>query len=1110
MVTLDEILHVLQDGDSNILQTAKKTNLGVESIATILKSSDLANRTKSTLTSLNNIERILKSKNLKDTSRGGKGGGNSKMDLNINIKGGSLMSLVTGLREYAHTLDEISNLKYDFNNIQDLLHYTEKLFKTINEGVKPVQIFFFHKTIGNVIDSFKEIFKFFESVNLTDVQRRSAQLLTTINEFFNTLPGITSLMFANLKMKWMNSMIADKGGPFQKLVETLTTVKITQAQAESINRVFSITSLSDFFEKLPSIGRIVMARITMKMLNTCVDSIVKTLKKITDKENGFTPKEAQNLSDIVDEMNYAIEGISELFKTTIKAGLLAIPASVMGLLVRWVIKGPILKTLKIFSDKKYEKDLNTTHLKSVNNKINDINSIFKSILKLFSIVTLTGIMAIPAVIGGVATIIGLTLVLLCFKALAAITEKLGKGGKKKVTESIASVNTCMLAIGALFLSTTIAGLLAIPATVGAILTAGAMFIISKLLKTIPAPTSMAKSIVSIGLVVLAVAGLCLALTMISSTKVDFVHIIEWIGSSVMLFGAVAAASLAAIPAAIGALGLLAVSTSLISFAVSLRALNAILTDDMDLDAITINISSTINTLFDNLEFPNPFKLATFGALAVDLTLLSVSFMVFAGALAIWANPQDMDVSEPIYETDSHGNQVMTGMKKTGKVKLDTVACAKNISETVNTLFNGLEVPNIFKLAKSLVLAADLTVLSLSFMVFAGALAVWANMDSMKMGDPVYEEKTLSDGSKQKVLVGLKDSGDPVKLTPTVVAKNISDAVNTIFNGLDKVKTGFLGGKLAKYLAIAVDLTALSGSFMVFAKALSGWADLENLTVYDTEQVPHTDSEGNQTMLVTSKGKESVGKLNATKIAENISTTITEFLNSFDISKYSQKLMSAASLSRNLSSYSKAIVDLVTSAKSIMEMDVSQFPEKGKTISSFIENICSESTMKALDDLDSLEGGDLDVLDSITKNISTLGNVADKNFGNIADGLERSIKAINLLDTDKAQVLSGAFKTFGDVAKLGDTPFEKLSKRVEQICQIIVEQMKGNIAETKNSTKESTDKVVKAINDKNNNNGNNPAPNNKNDKDTDNIQTTEVRLYLNDIEDLGNGWRIVPA
>ena len=669
----------------------------------------------------------------------------------------------------------------------------------------------------------------------------------------------------------------------------------------------------------------------------------------------------------------------------------------------------------------------------------------------------------------------------------------------------------MLSISMLFLSTILSGLLAVPAVLGAVVTWTAMKIISKLLKTIPSPASTLKSIVSIGLVVLAVAGLCLALKMINDTTVDFVHIIEWIGSSAMLFGAVAAASLAAIPAAIGALGLLAVSTSLISFAVSLRALNAILTDDIDLDAITINISSAINTLFDNLEFPNPFKLATFGALAVDLTLLSVSFMVFAGALAIWANLQDMDVSEPIYETDSHGNQVMTGMKKTGKVKLDTVACAKNISETVNVLFNGLEVPNIFKLAKSLVLAADLTLLSLSFTVFAGALAVWANMDSMKMvGDPVYEERTLSDGKKEKVLIGFKGSGDTIKLTPKTVAENISEAVNAIFDGLDKVKTGFLGGKLAKYLAIAVDLTALSGSFMVFAKALSGWADLENLTVYDIEQVPHTDSEGNQTTLPSSKGKESVGKLNPTKIAENISKTIRDFLDSFDISDHSQKLENASYLSKNLSNYSKSIVDLVTASQSVTQIDTSQFSEKGKNISSFIESICGESTIKALDELDSLEGGDLDALDSITKNISTLGNVADKNFGNIAEGLERSVKAINILDTDKATALSGAFKTFSDVAKLGDTPFEKLSKRVEQICQIIVEQMKGNIVETKNSTKESTDKVVKAINDKNNSNNGNPPTPNKNDKDIDNTQTTEVRLYLNDIEDLGNGWRIVPA
>ena len=234
------------------------------------------------------------------------------------------------------------------------------------------------------------------------------------------------------------------------------------------------------------------------------------------------------------------------------------------------------------------------------------------------------------------------------------------------------------------------------------------------------------------------------------------------------------------------------------------------------------------------------------------------------------------------------------------------------------------------------------------------------------------------------------------------------------------------------------------------------------------------------------------------------------MDSFDISKYSQKLANASSLSGNLSNYSKSIVDLVTAAQSVIQIDTSQFSEKGKNISSFIESICGESTIKALDELDSLEDGDLEALDSITKNISALGNVADKNFGNIAEGLEKSVKAINILDTDKATALSGAFKTFSDVAKLGDTPFEKLSKRVEQICQIIVEQMKGNIVETKNSTKESTDKVVKAINDKNNNNNGNPPAPNKNDKDIDNTQTTEVRLYLNDIEDLGNGWRIVPA
>ena len=142
---------------------------------------------------------------------------------------------------------------------------------------------------------------------------------------------------------------------------------------------------------------------------------------------------------------------------------------------------------------------------------------------------------------------------------------------------------------------------------------------------------------------------------------------------------------------------------------------------------------------------------------------------------------------------------------------------------------------------------------------------------------------------------------------------------------------------------------------------------------------------------------------------------------------------------------------------------------------------------------------------INDTLPTIGKFTDKSSTKFIDMMSSTAKSINSIDMDKLNGLKGLYDSMATIAKMRKSEFNTMTDRIVEAAENIVKA----IMET-GGTQQTKTVEVKT---------NNPSVPTKIDVVKQQPQPTpviptvqppqEVRIYLNDIENNGNGWVIIP-
>lgn len=553
--------------------------------------------------------------------------------------------------------------------------------------------------------------------------------------------------------------------------------------------------------------------------------------------------------------------------------------------------------------------------------------------------------------------------------------------------------------------------------------------------------------------------------------------------------------------------------------------------------------------------------------------MSIGLITFAAAIAVWGSLENMQMYT-YEGVDEKGNPKIKkegGVFNLDPVKIaenigKTLTCLTSAfagESSGEGFWAGVKdffgsVGTVAKNVASSVVGTTLIPMSLGLLSFAAAIAVWGNLQNMT----VYEYGEVDEHGVPK----LKDTGKTVNISPEKVATHITNTLSIITSEIEWSK--FNEESKEAIGVLSSSMYPLSRGLIYFAKAIASWGKLERLQVYDDKGDPIGEPIKVDITKVVTNMKTVISSLSDTI---NEMSTSDNFLSSM-ISLSNLKELSIALSNYVLSISAFAVLDQKGEVPIInrvtgaidgyvpcdIDGTVGAIQNFTNKLSIALNSIASESIlsigspnwegMKSLAEVFSPEFieviGKIDTksfssfTDSTSHFIDVMGDNAHynrlKNLDKSANGIKRLgelghsvsafptnvdglpkissmvttvVEKINTLNIDKTRALSDFFNAANELA----SPKAKVEDGIEYIkklCAAIVEELKKS-----NTTSAGTNQELKSLNDK-------VDTKNKSDKDSKNPippmlqapqeQTQEIKIYLNDIENMGNGWLITPA
>ena len=917
---------------------------------------------------------------------------------------------------------------------------------------------------------------------------------------------ILSVMLAEKAIPKIQYVLGKNG--IGKVIKNLPETKSLIVANSSMKKIITISELlNTSFKKLTKAG--LSAVIAGVLFKPIINSISK-IKDIVIKINSIDKKgkELINANNTLTSLNKVLNKLKKSFSTAIKLGLEAIPAGIGILASTLAIKS--INVLLKGIDK-----INSRSLSASKKKVTKITAITAGLGTCFATAIVAGVFAIPAAVGIAAA--SLTVILM--SGLLTLVSKLAKTTAKGVlTLAAISGSLLMMAFAFKKISEAKIDFKNMGIFVGTIVGAVAVVSLAGLALPIILPGTIAIGTMGLSLILFASS-----LSLISMLDVDFKTVSQNLGGALssIVDGISEAGVAASFASAIISVSLIPMSLGLIAFAATIAVWNNL--SDMDVletetDAngnvrvkktgekvkidtkkVTQNIGDTVSLITDSLTgkgFDGFLKsMGNSVASSVICTLLipmSLGLIAFAATIAVWNNLMDMDVLET--ETDENGN---IKVKKTGeKVKIDVKKVAKNIGDTVSIVNDSLTGEGFFGFLGSMadsvsssVVGTLLIPMSLGLLSFAATIAVWNNLSDMD----VLETETDENGN-----IKVKRTGEKVKVDTKKVAKNIGDTISLLYSSINWEEIENISDDGMKILKKS--LFPLSNSLMSFSRAISSWVSLESFQMYDENGKPIGEPINVDINTISS---------NMTKVFGEFIKKITTSLKGIDFS----------ALNKNIRF--KTIEDICNlfDANSISSMENSiKLNESGYILlqyadvaSGFVSALGTEEMEDAFDRLGS---------NDTKKAISNLSKLSDaikvvhnceSSLPKISSMVSNVVDKINTLDVDKTSVLSKFFKA---ASELSNPKFkvEQGIDYIKEMCKAIVEELKENNNKSQDTvdslhtlTEKAKDKVKDIFAEKDDN------KDNKDKKDKkENISSSlpqEIRIYLNDIEDSGNGFYV---